>query len=346
MENRNLISVVVPIYNIEGYVRKCIDSVINQTYRNLQIILVDDGSSDLSGEICDEYSTRDDRIIVIHQNNGGLSAARNSGIDAAIGDYIAFVDGDDWIHPQMYEIMLNALLQNGADMVTCQFTQDDENAFLSPIDEDKMEYRLITGTVAMSDVEVPLVVAWNKLYKRCIFAELRYPVGRLHEDEFIAHRIFHECKKIVVLDHPLYFYTIRSGSIVSKINEKRINDALDAFLDRIEFSLSSGWDDALPFAVSRYCKYCTDMYMGIAKGKIILNDFDRYKLWNLEKKMCERFSDIQLDDDYRLFAKSPQKYIHLLQRRERIRRVKEIAGYRYRVAGKLRSIINGTRSEI
>ena len=303
-----LISIIVPIYNVRDYVCKCVESIQNQTYKNLEIILVDDGSTDGCGEICDKYAADDNRIVVIHKVNGGLSDARNYGIDRCHGALLGFVDGDDMIHPQMYEIMLKQLQEIHAEVVTCWFDREDEDKFQKQISEDEVTTKILTGTEALIDIETPLVVAWNKLYKREIFNNLRYPVGRLHEDEFVIHKIFKQCKKVCVIENSLYFYTVRSDSIVANMSEKRIDDSLDAFMDRVKFADENDWTEVMPAVVKRYCDYCIDRYWEIKNHRYQLPSSVMDKLWSSVHDLCERYPEVDIDIKYRKFADAPDTY--------------------------------------
>ncbi|SCY73125.1 glycosyltransferase [Butyrivibrio sp. INlla14] len=339
MNDTDLISVIVPIYNIESYVDKCIRSIINQTYLNLQIILVDDGSTDKSGIICDSYAELDNRIQVIHKANGGLSDARNYGMDVASGDYVAFVDGDDHIHPQMYEIMHNHIIVDDADVVTCWFEQFDEEKFGGPIEKDSISVEVLSGAEAIIDIERPHVVAWNKLYKRSILKDIKYPVGKLHEDEFVVHKIFHKCKRIAVLDVPLYFYSIRQGSIVSEMTERRIDDSLEAFSDRVRYAIEQKWTEVVPAVLARYCDYCIEKYYGIENGKYILDKAVMDKLWKAEHEMCSNHLSIQLDEKYRKFANSPAEYEVFLKRESIKAKIKSVLTLLPRAARKTVRVI-------
>lgn len=231
-----LISVIVPVYNVEKYIKKCIESIINQTYNNLEIILVDDGSTDKSGKICDEYAMVDKRISVIHKENGGLSDARNCGIDVAKGKYIAFVDSDDFIDLKMYEILYNNLVKNNADISICKpylFEKYNEvveakEAEVVTVWEKKDFY------TKMYDDYLMTVVAWNKLYKREIFENIRYPKGKKIEDAAIIHYVLEKCEKIALTNLELYFYYQRDDSIMHKYNFSLL-DELDALYDRFLF---------------------------------------------------------------------------------------------------------------
>lgn len=232
------ISVIVPIYKVEKYVKKCVDSIINQTWKNLEIILVDDGSPDCCPEICDEYAELDDRIIVIHQKNHGLSAARNAGIDIASGEYIGFVDSDDFIAPNMYEQLYTALDSAHAQLAICDFAYIDEDGTIlpdySPIQEEVLDnYRCLEKIGR--DKNWYYVVAWNKLYQKSVFDSIRFPEGKLHEDNFIIHEIIYSCKIIVTIPKSLYFYMQRKNSIMNSGYKIERFDEIESLYYRYQF---------------------------------------------------------------------------------------------------------------
>ena len=175
-----MISVIVPVYNVEPYLRKCLDSIVGQTYRELEILVIDDGSTDGSGKICDEYEERDDRIKVFHTENRGLSAARNLGLNNANGDLIGFVDSDDWIEPTMYELLLKRSEETGADVSCCGFYLHYSDHFTThPLSSSQIVYegeKIVT--VAMEGSECRHYV-WNKIYKKTLFDNCRFPEGML-----------------------------------------------------------------------------------------------------------------------------------------------------------------------
>lgn len=219
-----LISVIVPIYNVEAYLDQCIRSIVEQTYNKLEIILVDDGSPDKCPEICDEWALKDKRVKVIHKKNGGLSDARNAGLDVAKGDLIAFVDSDDWIEPKMYQTMLNALIKEDADICACG-TIDSFETF-----EKYRTYPYYVGgseeTLAMIYKETIFPVsAWNKLHWKKNWENLRFPVGKICEDAFTTYLLVDRADKIVQIPEPLYHYRIRENSIMtSKFNLSRMDE--------------------------------------------------------------------------------------------------------------------------
>ena len=223
------ISVIVPVYKVEPYLRKCLDSIVNQTYRNLQIILVNDGSPDKCGAICDEYAAGDRQIEVVHQENGGLSAARNTGLKLANGDYIGFVDSDDWIELDMYEYLLANALKYQADIAVCGRV---ERYKTYSVPRNCANVRVLDTEMALElllrDAEVQNCV-WDKLWRRELFDNIRFPVGRTFEDIAVAYKLFAKAEKVVCLPDIKYNYLQRQGSILSDISlSNRINYYLAA----------------------------------------------------------------------------------------------------------------------
>lgn len=208
----DLISVIVPVYNVEPYLRKCVDSILNQTYRNLEIILVDDGSPDNCGAICDEYAAKDTRIKVIHKINGGLSDARNAGLDIMTGAYIAFVDSDDWIEPSMYEKLLDLLLVYDADMafggVSDDLEKDEAVTSVKQSNYGKTPFSE-SNLAAMQRYFHGSWAAWDKLYKAELFDGIRFPVGEINEDEAIVLHLLDRCKTVCYTNEIFYHYMRR-----------------------------------------------------------------------------------------------------------------------------------------
>jgi len=223
------ISVIVPIYKVEPYLRKCLDSIVNQTYRNLEIILVDDGSPDNCGKICDEYTQKDLRIQVIHKENGGLSSARNIAIDKADGDYLAFVDSDDWLDTDMFEYLLSNVLSENADIGICGRYEEYENRFLTKgypgretLDKESALQILLRNDLIQNFV-------WDKLWKRELFDNIRFPAGRTYEDLAVVHRLFERAEVILCLPEAKYHYLQRSDSIVGDVSlQNRFNHYISA----------------------------------------------------------------------------------------------------------------------
>lgn len=211
--NSPLISVIVPIYNVENYLNRCVDSIINQTYHNLEIILVDDGSPDSCGRICDEYAEKDSRIVVVHRENGGLSAARNSGIDICKGEYIGFVDSDDCIHPQMYELLLKDIQQNNTFLSFCHPNMCRNQKVNKEEIINHTECHEKSYILEKCLVENIWWSACTKLYHKSLFNGTRFPEGWNNEDYPLIMRIYDKCDKIAVNYNKLYNYCLRTGSI-------------------------------------------------------------------------------------------------------------------------------------
>lgn len=234
----DLISVIVPIYKTEKYLEQCVTSIQNQTYNNIEIILVDDGSPDQCPEICDRIAKEDSRIVVIHKANGGLSDARNCGLDIARGKWIFFVDSDDMIHKETLNIMYESVLANNADMAVCQY----ERVKSFPKTDKEIDGENIISISNMDMLRMlcnceneDCVIAWNKLTKKSIWDALRFPVGRIHEDEYVAAEVIYRAKKISYVKEQLYYYLQREDSITGAISLKGYFDAIAAFQERTLF---------------------------------------------------------------------------------------------------------------
>lgn len=229
------ISVIVPIYNVEKYLRQCIDSIINQTYKNLEIILVNDGSPDNCGAICDEYSSKDERIKVIHKKNGGLSDARNVGLEIASGDFISFVDSDDWIDIDTYEIMMNNIIKYNANIAVSNINYVYDEKSKPKYDEENIH--IFNREEAMNELihdGLVQAVVWNKIYKKELLDNMQFKVGKLNEDEFFTYKICARAEKIVYIPNILYQYRQRENSIMSNYSIKRL-DGVEALYERLQF---------------------------------------------------------------------------------------------------------------
>lgn len=235
-----MVSVVVPIYNIEKILSRCIDSIINQTYKDLEIILVDDESPDNSSAICYEYAKHDARINMINKQNGGLSDARNAGLKVANGEWIVFVDGDDWLESDYIERLLSAAQNNDADIAICSFKYVYPDGRLQPVltNEDQ---KIMSNRQALIDLltyqQYGKVMTWNKIYKTKLFQkhQICFPKGKIHEDNFTTYKTYFYAKKIVYINQPLYNYFQRDNSIMAeKFSEKRL-DAVEAAKQSLDF---------------------------------------------------------------------------------------------------------------
>lgn len=266
-----LISVIVPIYKVEEYLPKCLDSIINQTYRNLEIILVDDGSPDKCPNICDKYAEGDSRIRVIHQKNGGLSNARNTGLNLAQGKYIAFVDSDDYIHKEMYSILLNAMKETGADIAEAgvqKVFHKDSIQNWNRGDKKTVFCRKAAVVSTIIDHSCRNVV-WNKLYKKELWEKYRFPEGKIYEDVFTTYKVVNEASKLVKLERDLYYYYQRKESIVNQEFSVKRLDHFEAQEEMMEFIVEK-YPDIAPITCIRYylvCLYCLQMLI-INRGAI------------------------------------------------------------------------------
>lgn len=234
-----LISVIVPIYNTEKYINACVDSIISQTYKNIEIILVDDGSQDKSPIICETYKKKDARVKVIHKENGGLSSARNAGIDIANGEYLAFVDSDDSIHHTFIASLYQMCEENDCDIAQCDYlATKDDSIKLEP--QKKNRINIISSQEAVKKCcegyeSVKFIVSWDKLYKAYLFSDIRFPEGKIHEDNFVSYQLFWKANKIVISNQCLYWYLQRRDSIIGRKYNKNRLDSLDASKEKLEF---------------------------------------------------------------------------------------------------------------
>lgn len=229
------VSIIVPIYKVEDCLDRCVESLVHQTYTDIEILLVNDGSPDRCPKLCDSWAERDGRIRVIHKKNGGLSDARNAGIEEAAGEYFLFIDGDDYVRPDMCEKMISAAEKNQSDMVI--------SSFIWKYPDKEIVQSMCTGKVpqCFSNIEmlkiffmkktIELSVAWNKLYRRDLFftsEDIRYPVGKLHEDEFTTYKLIYAAHNVTILPEALYYYVQRNTSIMSAFSQRNLLDSIEA----------------------------------------------------------------------------------------------------------------------
>lgn len=236
---KDIISIIIPVYNVEKYLKKCIQSILNQTYKNIQLILVDDGSTDNSGKICDELKNKDNRIGVIHKENGGLSEARNVGIENATGKYIAFVDSDDYVLKDMYETLYKNLIANDADISICKYQYKKEEKKVD-LKADTKDIVVMNNLQALKELLLNKKITnhvINKLYKKEIFDNIKFPVGKKYEDIDVMYLLFERSSKIVYQDITKYIYINREGSILHNKNPKLIQDYITIVNNRYEYLL-------------------------------------------------------------------------------------------------------------
>ncbi len=230
----SLISVIIPVYNVEKYLKQCIDSVIGQTYRNIEIILVDDGSTDSSGTICDNYAVNDSRIRVIHQDNSGAGAARNTGLKEATGDYIAFVDSDDWLELDAFSYMLTIINKNKADIVQCGFFDEytDKTIKHSTPTENKQLNQI--GYLRLFTQDWTCALLWDKLYRASLLKDIFFETGRIIDDEFYTYQVVMNACLIARDVKPIYHYRQRKSSVTGELSnlERIVRDKIDYLLIR------------------------------------------------------------------------------------------------------------------
>ena len=319
-----LISVIVPVYRVEKYLERCVKSILSQTYKNLEVILVDDGSPDQCPAICDACAEKDARVKVIHQENKGLSGARNAGIDAASGEYLAFVDSDDYVSQHFIEELYQLLQDTGCAIGQCRFSYVKGDGL---VEEGDSAFCIYRGESLMEQLYGPeekatcFVVAWNKLYRAELFKEtgIRYPEGRIHEDEATTYRLFHEAKKLAFLDRALYgYYTENGGSITSVFSAKRLQ-WLTAHEERIAFFKKNGYEKLLPAAYRKLCDACITFYFRCTEQ---VKDAEE-----LKKELRKRLETYRANGaawiaalplktrmGYELFSMSPGLYAKMLQK--------------------------------
>lgn len=236
-----MVSVIVPVYNVKPYLQECLDSILQQSYTKMEIILIDDGSTDGSGAICDDYARKDDRIQVIHQQNQGLSAARNRGIERATGEYLCFVDSDDYLYPNSIDTLLRLCTQYEADMSVC--THDRlEGGKLYPSHPEKCASPSVEIFHGDQKMDAYLrqhkitATVWGKMYAAELFREIRFPTGKLYEDAYIMHLLLHEARCIAYLPQSVYVYRIRPDSITRSAFSPQSMDRVDAHDQLLRFT--------------------------------------------------------------------------------------------------------------
>lgn len=240
---KDMVSIIVPVYNVEKYLDYCVESIVSQTYKNLEIILVDDGATDNSGKICDLWKEKDERIIVIHKENGGLSDARNAGMEIMKGEFVTFVDSDDAIDKDYVEKLHNALISQNVCMVGSRYYVNDiqTGEIKRPSKDDRYVFKTDTKNF-MKKVynNCYMVTAWGKMAYATVYKDIRFPKGRTHEDAFTIRKIAYNCKKIAWIDEAMYFYRQRPQSIMSSMNDKTYRDDFAWIKEDVDYYKSVG----------------------------------------------------------------------------------------------------------
>lgn len=284
----DLISVIVPIYKVEEYLSRCVDSIINQTYKNLEIILVDDGSPDNCPKLCDDYAEKDSRVKVVHKKNGGLSDARNAGMEVATGEYISFIDSDDYIALDFFETLYNTMQAEKSDIVECSVVKFyDDNHF------DEYKDDLSIKNMCTQDGLVSLITenpfkqhVWNKLYKADLVLDVPYAVGNLNEDEFWTYQIFGRAKIVTRIYKTMYYYFQREGSIMGESYNLRRLDALEGKYNRQKY-IESNFPEITRLSKIDFYASCIFAYQSVLK---FMHGSDKRKARLIIKKYRKEYN--------------------------------------------------------
>lgn len=302
-----LISVIVPIYNVEKYLARCVDSIVNQTYKNLEIILVDDGSPDRCPQMCDDYAEKDSRIKVVHKKNGGLSDARNAGIAVATGEYISFIDSDDYVSDDFFECLLDVMNKENSDIAECSVVKFYEDNRFDEFSDD-----LSVKTYDTQDAMSALIAenpfhqhVWNKLYKTELVKDIPYAVGKLNEDEFWTYRVFGRVNKVARLNKTMYYYFQRSSSIMGVGYNIRRLDALEGKANRQKYIENNFPDLSTQAKIDLYGS-CMFAYQSVLK---FMSGADKKKALELIRKYRKMYN--LSFDEIKLADKSARKYFYL-----------------------------------
>ena len=302
-----LISVIVPIYNVEKYLARCVDSIVNQTYKNLEIILVDDGSPDLCPQMCDDYAEKESRIKVVHKKNGGLSDARNAGIAVATGEYISFIDSDDYVSDDFFECLLDVMNKENSDIAECSVVKFYEvNRF------DEFSDDLSVKTYDTQDAMSALIAenpfhqhVWNKLYKTELVKDIPYAVDKLNEDEFWTYQVFGRANKVSKLNKTMYYYFQRNSSIMGVGYNIRRLDALEGKANRQKYIENNFPDLSTQAKIDLYGS-CMFAYQSVLK---FMSGADKKKALELIRKYRKMYN--LSFDEIKLADKSARKYFYL-----------------------------------
>lgn len=318
MKTRNtspIVSVIIPVFKVEDYLSRCVESVINQTYKKLEIILVDDGSPDSSPAICDGYAKKDVRIKVLHKKNGGLSSARNAGLEVAQGEYVYFLDSDDYISSNCFSLLVENALQAGVDIVMgnvkCKNNKTGKEwTFCRAHPKEKEKWNELQFWENAFAGNTNCIIACNKLYKSTIFDSLRFEEGKLNEDELILHKIISSCKTIISLPDFLYYYCQNDESITHKQSQYLGASLIKGLLAREEYFEKN---DMLQFA-------CLQMLviMGGTSRRKIGTELYKKIVAKIKQLSDSKASDQAFRKKAKLFLASPSAYVQIRKIRERL----------------------------
>ena len=310
MELEELVSVIVPVYNVEKYVGDCIESLICQSYNNIEVILVDDGSVDSSGKICDEYAQQDTRIKVIHKENGGLSEARNFGITSATGEYYSFVDGDDFLSEDAILQMISLIKEKKCEIAVCNMIRYFEDGETEPFYVPSHTPKVLDGQDRFETLLQPSVC--NKIFRAELFDSVRFPKGKFYEDTFVYHVLLYNANRVVLTGYDGYFYRSRRSSILGQnVMTDRYFDFIEAVWLRTEFLLEK---EIQPYGNEA----CLSLYSAVANAEKNITQtednqskhFEAMQRYKVAYKQLIKSSDISLKQKLRLFLLRSLPKIH------------------------------------
>lgn len=297
----SLVSIIVPIYNVEKYLSRCVDSIIKQSYENIEIILIDDGSKDKSGEIADTYADISHKVNVFHKENGGLSDARNYGLSNAKGKYVCFIDSDDYVHCDFVKQLVNICEKYNCEIAQCSFQY---TTISNQIREDADSSIKVFTNIQMlnqlyNETYLNTVVAWNKMYRKDLFTEIKYPTGRIHEDEATTYKLIYAATQIGITAEKLYFYYQNSESIMHKKYSLKRLDILYAIEERKKFYFEKGLIDLsykdcyrylTKILINYYHIYYIDLDEGMVDKKNVLRELRKKYISSLKECRCTGWS--------------------------------------------------------
>lgn len=319
-----MISIIVPVYKVEKYIHRCVESILNQTYTDFELILSDDGSPDNCGKICDDYALKDSRVHVIHKENGGLSDARNAGIDWVFehskSEWIIFIDSDDWIHPRCLELLLEAAEKYGAPVAVGAYEDAVEQTPFESYPNPDIRY--IETDTFFADYNTVATVAWGKLYKKEYFQTIRYPFGKLNEDEFVTYRILFQNEKTVFVGNPLYFYFKNTQGIMNSRWSVKKLDALEALENQFNYFKNSAHKRAFAKVLEKYIWFLRENYENLQSCEA----FEQKEAYlkkiskNLRKCLKQKEADRPLEKNEGLYAIAYPNLIKLYRLKKRVKK--------------------------
>lgn len=291
-----MITVIVPVYKVEEYLERCVDSILNQTYKNFEILLVDDGSPDNCGKICDEYANIDSRINVIHQKNGGLSAARNTGLnwfyEQNRSEYITFLDSDDWLHPDYLKVLMDGITENNVKISACNYKRTTDKIPYENYSD--VEFETTTPENFLVNHSWQYNYAWGKIYHRSLFEDIRFPVGKYFEDSFTTYKLLHKCESLVYTPIQLYYYLMNDSGISRSPWKPSELVIFDAMQEQLQYYKEKGLQKAFEkefelfihhhaYQIVRIKENKNDLNKNKATLKEIKKDLKRYLKENKDK---------------------------------------------------------------